>query len=115
MNVNVNSLIGKTLDHAVAKVEMLKLRQLKPDALWLLDRQVDCGYSPSTNWLHGGIIIEAEKIALQRGGDGWQATSDYFSDNISKRYNGHSALVAAMRCFVGDYSGLTIDLPEDFL
>jgi len=65
-------------------------------------------YSPSTNWLQGGPIIERERIELRGDGDGgWIAC-----DNIHPESYGPIPLVAAMRCYVTSVLGDEVDLDQ---
>jgi hypothetical protein len=57
-------------------------------------------YQPGVWWHNGGPIIEREKIAIEPGGDGWQAAIGLICDPRNPRFNGPTPLVAAMRAFV---------------
>ena len=72
-------------------------------------------YSPvavpaySTDWTHGGPIIERAKIAVYRDDMDvywWGKT------NTTKPINGETPLAAAMRCYVVSKLGNEIDIPE---
>lgn len=67
-------------------------------------------FSPATAWMHGGPIIERERIGIEPWDDGhtgaaiWVATTfenrttSLLSSQLSK--SGATPLVAAMRCYV---------------
>lgn len=70
-------------------------------------------FSPSVDWDQGGPIIEREDIAMwpdQEGG--WFASTD---QGKSMDYHGETALIAAMRCYVGSKLGDTVDISEELL
>jgi hypothetical protein len=76
-------------------------------------------YTPSTNWLHGGPIIERERIQTTPRGettDLWEAIifDNIFMDDGSDCFQiGPTPLIAAMRCYVASRLGDTIDIPEE--
>jgi hypothetical protein len=71
------------------------------------------GYFPSTDWAHGGPIIEREHITIE--GDPtasvpWRALTD--AERYSDRWlYGPTALIAAMRAFVASKLGDEVELP----
>ena len=81
-------------------------------------------FRPSTNWAHGGPIIEQEGIELlcnltaaeatrfESADADWQA---FHRSNRStdKRQFATTPLVAAMRCFVASRLGDEVDIPEE--
>lgn len=60
-----------------------------------IQTEEDETFEPSTNWAHGGPIIEREKIRLTPEENGWGAWSGRAS------WFGPTPLMAAMRAFVG--------------
>ena len=64
----------------------------------------------STDWAHGGEIIEREGISLEWSGWGgdeqWDACIKH-DDN----YTGLTALIAAMRCYVASKLGDDVEMP----
>jgi hypothetical protein len=72
----------------------------------------------STNWAHGGPIIERECIQLEyRVAVQWIATRVEGSSvcEVSVPYNqkGRPQLIAAMRCYVMSQLGDEIEIPEE--
>jgi hypothetical protein len=65
-------------------------------------------YSPSTNWVQAGVIIEREKIELTHDGFEWWARIWADED-----YKGPTPLIAAMRCYVASVVGAEIDVPVE--
>jgi hypothetical protein len=77
-------------------------------------------YNPSDYWLHGGPIIEREKISIEHltgAGDGgvdvWVATCDVQLKIFEKQ--GNTPLIAAMRCYVASKMGDDIDIPTEIM
>jgi len=75
--------------------------------------------SPSTNWAHGGPIIERELIGIERcihacEYHGWRALKDHpFDASIPEETTwGETPLVAAMRCYVASKLGDEVEIPE---
>jgi len=67
-------------------------------------------FSPSTNWSHGGPLIEREKICLEWSTEGWDAcrmTEELEMKMMPDihRKEGPTPLLAAMRCFVAQKYG----------
>jgi hypothetical protein len=91
--MKTSELTGAALDWAVAKIEA---------NVW--------GYfSPSTNWTHGGPIIEREGMQIQTFMDKWLAS-------IPKPFvqrDGPTPLIAAMRCYVASKLGDDIEIPKE--
>lgn len=114
MLIQTANLIGRPLDWAVAKCE-------KPE--WLGNQAEiyvrHCGYSPSTNWVQAGPIIDREDIGFKRH------TSPAHGNHISAvKWNkrgdtgsaiaqGETNLVAAMRCYVLSRLGETVEVPGE--
>lgn len=106
-------LTGPALDWAVAKC-------MWPDAVgntipWHKDGS---DYSPTTNWAHGGPIIERERIGLDfyedgshENGGAWGAATHGGTIHVL----GPTPLIAAMRCYVASKLGDEIDVPKELL
>jgi hypothetical protein len=67
-------------------------------------------YDPSTNWEHGGPIIERERINLWNEGHDWEAS--LYGKHIVW---GETPLVAAMRCYVASKLGDEVEIPAELL
>ena len=67
-------------------------------------------YDPSTNWQHGGPIIERERINLWNEGYEWEAS--LYGRHIVW---GETALIAAMRCYVASKLGDEVEIPAELL
>ena len=96
-------LIGAALDWAVATANGDKLILAEEDWNWY-----------STDWAHGGPIIEREKIEVGRQHGEWVACSEVADDgnwdeNVSY---GPTPLIAAMRCYVASKLGDEVEIPE---
>jgi hypothetical protein len=100
--MKTSELTDIALDWAVAKIEA---------NVW--------GYfSPSTNWSHGGPIIEREIIVLTHPKhDCWTATTQDSTDLDTPLYqeDGPTPLIAAMRCYVASKLGEEVDIPAELL
>ena len=67
-------------------------------------------YDPSTNWQHGGPIIERERINLWNEGHDWEAS--LYGKHIVW---GETPLVASMRCYVASKLGDEVEIPAELL
>ena len=67
-------------------------------------------YDPSTNWQHGGPIIERERINLWNEGHDWEAS--HYGEHIVWA---EKPLVAAMRCYVASKLGDEVEIPAELL
>lgn len=110
MKLKTADLTGPALDWSVAKC-------MWPDAVgntipWHKDGS---DYSPTTDWAHGGPIIERELVELSIDGasmDGlWVAKSSGWYAPAS----GPTPLIAAMRCYVASKLGDEIEVPKELL
>jgi hypothetical protein len=98
--MKTSELTGAALDWAVAKCEYFPVRNGFDD---------NCP-EYSTDWAHGGPIIEREQIAVYLNGeDGWTGEDGW------KRATGPTPLVAAMRAYVASKLGDEIELPEELM
>ena len=78
-------------------------------------------FLPSTDWAHGGPIIEREKIILlppyhyESFNITWRAGLDYdYEWCMGGEYQGPTALIAAMRCYVASKMGAEVEIPQEF-
>lgn len=69
-------------------------------------------FAPSTDWAHGGPIIERENIATWPLAEpqGWGARKVWGEGG---ECTGPTPLIAAMRCFVASRLGDEVDVPDD--
>lgn len=92
-----------------------RIKAASPDA-----RCLARSFCPSTEWAHGGQIIERERIGVHPSHDGsWRALNDAWMDQGSElhadpedaRGAGSTPLIAAMRAFVASKLGEEVELP----
>lgn len=107
--METSELSGAALDWAVAKCEGLgdspRLR-----ARYMYQQSKGMGYYYSTDWAHGGPIIEREGIDLKRITD---ALWDAHMKNVNFYEDGSTPLIAAMRCYVAYKLGDEVEIPEE--
>jgi len=112
--MKTSELTGITLDYAVAKCEGLDLLESEG---WQYsdDEGTRRPYTPSTNWVQGGPIIEREKIRLDCAWSPgpWEGCCKI--DGVTSWTEGPTPLIAAMRCFVASKFGEEINIPEELL
>ena len=122
MKIKTAELIGRQLDYAVAlSAGGTGFRYDTIASYWItIDGKhyvlsngwsEDQCYTPSTNWLRGGPIIERESISIctQMTNKDWMAGS--FHGDIDGF--GPTPLIAAMRCFVASRLGDEAEVPEE--
>ena len=101
MKVKTAELSGAALDYAVAQCEGLSHKLH--------------GHVPfSTDWAHGGPLIDRELIALWPDMD----TGRYFASADEGRgtdYTGDNALIAGLRCYVASKRGEEMEIPQELL
>lgn len=79
----------------------------------------DYPFNPSTDWSHGGPIIEREHIAVMFDGAEWcaavceQVNAGGDPAFTSRLYPGPTPLIAAMRCYVAFKLGDEVEIPEE--
>lgn len=105
MKVKTSELTGPALDSAVARVwygnDYEMVIPLFEDGLI---------FAPSTNWAHGGPIIEREGIRFHRSYTGaWWAGSE---EEPHRPIKGPTPLIAAMRCYVASRLGDEVEVPD---
>jgi hypothetical protein len=118
--MKTSELIGAALDWAVAKCEGAYSVNVDTD----IDGTKRVNYGGmypewSTDWAHGGPIIEREGISLvydvelcQEEGQEYYATS-YAVESGEGRIYGPTPLIAAMRCYVASKLGDEVDVPDE--
>lgn len=103
--MRTSELIGPALDWAVAKCEDADPKwagfSIHKGQVWSNARI----YSPSTNWVQGGPIIERERIELVCATSPrvWSAFITHYAQNRphwTTQGNDPAPLIAAMRCYV---------------
>lgn len=99
--MNVSELTGAALDWAVAKCE--GRTTLEMPEWW-------ASYRYSTNWAHGGPIVEREKITLEWTGEDWMGYIRH-----DEEFFGPTPLIAAMRCYVASCLGDEVEIPQQLL
>ena len=110
--MKTSDLIGPALDWAVAKCEG---RSWPDNAAKFLGEQY---YRPSTDWSQGGPIIERELINLNNpfgqnhDNEEWVATWKFGG---FEEYLGPTPLIAAMRCYVANKLGETVEVPDELI
>jgi hypothetical protein len=127
MKIKTSELIGPALDWAVAVCEGFGSDVYMKNIDIRLNVQGKCScvlvpinreyvqWSPSTNWLQGGPIIERERFQVvpKRVNSNWYAA--YCKGNVNVGLIGPTPLVAAMRCYVASKLGEEVDMPEEML
>jgi len=113
MKIDTNELIGVALDWVVAHCEKEEtlISNGKLNTFWTED-----GYHPSTDWSHGGPIIQDDCIEISCiCTTGW--TPDTWSARHPQRVHatGKTPLIAAMRCYVASKLGDSVEVPDDVL
>jgi hypothetical protein len=114
---------GAALDWAVAQCEGYETLMCRGKLETLFTEN---GWTPSTNWEQGGVIIEKEKISIEymagagdAGVDVWVATMTFpdkeFGGVAFSEEEGPTPLIAVMRCYVASKMGYEVDVPEDLL
>ena len=125
--IETRNLSGAALDWAVAtceghKVEMwhtyrylgLPHQEITERGVTIGERDEfgQTGYEPSSNWAHGGPIIERERIGLTPMPDGtWCAQGK----NLRPHFHNPAPLIAAMRCYVASKLGDEVNVPEELI
>jgi hypothetical protein len=118
--MKTSELKGAALDWAVAKCEGLEV-YIDDGMVRLVGQPFDRKYAfwtPSTDWAHGGEIIEREMISVSReftsSAVEWAAwTPAPIRDDAEAFGYGDSPLIAAMRCYVASKLGDEVEIPEE--
>ena len=69
------------------------------------------GLDYSSDWAHGGPILEREVISVYRMTSDWSAA--YNPSGATQ--DGPTPLIAAMRCYVSNRLGNEVEVPEELL
>lgn len=131
-DISTNDLTGHALDYAVALAQGIRPSMF----IFKQTGQLASEHRYSTDWSLGGPLIEREGITTIRcsddfkGADRWCAATGQHTierttqhqqhDDMYQVYAGdvtygHTALIAAMRCFVGSKLGNHVDVPKELL
>ena len=120
MKIKTSKLTGPALDWAVAKglAQHIDSEGSVHDAeLFEFGCDGDTRLQYSTNWAHGGPIIDLENIDIfyERNSDGEvvQYWAGIDTDNKAPEFFGNTGLEAAMRCLVCSKLGDEVDIPEE--
>jgi len=115
MKIKTNELERIMLDYAVAKClghEVVE-NYVSYIRIYLTDPK-QAGYAltfcPSTDWAHGGPIIERERITVIAMPNGTWATS-----SPCHSFHHPTPLIAAMRCYVASKLGDEVEVPDELL
>ena len=127
MKIKTSELTGGALDWVVLKCESGTEPKHDTIASWWAkidgkDRTTAHGWSqafnPSTNWAHGGPIINRERISRTIDHSGlWVAywTDGYGEGDEAKKWIhcDRSELVAGLRCLVASKLGPEVEIPAE--
>jgi len=133
MKIKTSGLQGVALDWAVAKClghEVVE-NYVSYIRIYLTDPK-QAGYAltfcPSTDWAHGGPIIEREKLGVWWAthyvdddgveyGNHWYCETGCTDDNYDSQHiaTGPTPLIAAMRCYVASKLGDEVEVPDELL
>ena len=120
MKGKTSELIGRALDWAVCVAEgnspVINPVRFGATRFGMFDSPR--GYTIkrySTDWEHGGPIIEKEKISVEIKPHGyWMGSFQYnYADDKEFLTLGPTPLIAAMRCYCCSKLGDEIDIPEE--
>lgn len=101
MTIKPSELEGQELDLAVGARAGLDVRiGASGSVYWVADSGQIYDWKPSTDWKQGGPLIQRERISIidVDGYDFWKASRMDDKALVITAY-GHTALVAAMRCY----------------
>lgn len=121
IDVKVDDLIGAALDWAVAQVEGLQLTVFKDhngmDYFchdWMENDLPK--WSPSTDWIQGGKLIEKYKVGVMPGGISdrtYMAMATGFE--LFQKLYGPTHLIAVCRAIVSAKLGDTVSVPAELV
>ena len=69
------------------------------------------GLDYSSDWAHGGPILEREGISIYRMTSDWSAAHN----PSGATQDGPTPLIAVMRCYVSNCLGSEVEVPEELL
>jgi hypothetical protein len=117
--MKTNELQGAALDWAVAKCEGRREPELLNNfaTAWFTWGNVHY----STEWAHGGPIIEREGISIcnleanSSGVEGWTASTGELWSPQDDGWVSKTPLIAAMRCYVASKLGDDVVIPVELM
>lgn len=112
IEANITKLTGVALDWAVAKVIDRKVEyEFETGCLWFESEEHEwLIWSPSTNWAHGGPILDKYGTALNQGDKGWWA---HAGERLGE---GDTPLVAICRAVVSaKVGGEVVMVPNELM
>ena len=121
MKIKTSELSGNALDWAVAKcggVEPVAIKRKHGPGYTLYPfRLATLPLEYSTKWAQGGPIIEREHISTNWLGTHWQANVGFDPESGESDADeaGHTALIAAMRCYVASKLGEEVEIPDSII
>lgn len=108
--MKTSELTAHELDWAVAKAE----GEVTNISLFIAAYFDSDMYQYSTDWAHGGPIIERESISAYPDPAADQPEIAWSADSPDAfRWSGPTLLIAAMRCYVASKLGDEVDIPEE--
>ena len=123
MEVNVNDLTGMALDWtvgmAIGKPLVIRAPIGQPDGPRVVWEQVgDHGgvvwFAPSSNWAHGGPLIERFEPDMKIGNDGRLVALLHAEMEVTM-CRGETYLIALCRVIVADRMGSVVNVPDELL
>ena len=108
--IKTNELTGAALDWTTAKCEGRAWELVDS----FIDYYEEGEMNYSTDWAHGGPIIERERLNIVPTSVGWEAYPDHGMSNELFEV-GLTPLIAAIRCYVASRLGDTVEVPEELL
>lgn len=119
MKVKTSELQGPALDWAVAKCE--GYTDYCPETEKMLPPRKEygwvslCEYHYSSDWAQGGPIVERERIDLSWAFSSPHDWSAWPKNDGTRRTDGPTPLIAAMRCFVASRLGDEVEVPDELV
>jgi hypothetical protein len=127
MKIKLSDTTPIQIDWLVAKCEDIlhpwgHIRILEGRVMWISPGNHEVAdswhhYSPSTDWLEGGPIIERENVGIvcQQPESTQRCAYRQTNDGEVFYYYGPTPLIAAMRCYVASKLGDEVEVPEELL
>lgn len=118
MKIKTSELIGAKLDLAVAKAAEIPTGVMS-GILYRKDLPGDTYgpgpiFKPSTDWSHGGPLLDHFSVEITGVADG-SIAANVGSVGVIKYQHGDTILIAAMRAIVAAKLGEEIEVPEELV